>query len=193
MPFLGIDHGPPVSSGPGWNDPPPAALAMANKPKAVPKTVNAITSPITSPLGLAEPSQSQAPPMNFGGHQQQGYYHQQQAYGDQGSYGQVAAPPPPMTMMQPQPQQPYGVPQDPMLLHDPKQQQQQQQGFQGYQGFQPAAQPTAAAPPAPAPEPPKPVVKGPIPAEHQILKEVFDTLKDKCLASASHPVREIIS
>ena len=186
MPFLGIDHGPPVSSGPGWNDPPPAALAMANKPKAVPKTVNAITSPITSPLGLAEPSQSQAPPMNFGGHQQQGYYHQQQAYGDQGSYGQVAAPPPPMTMMQPQPQQPYGVPQDPM-------QQQQQQDFQGYQGFQPAAQPTAAAPPAPAPEPPKPVVKGPIPAEHQILKEVFDTLKDKCLASASHPVREIIS
>ena len=61
---------------------------------------------------------------------------------------------------------------------------------QGYQGFQPTPQAHTPAPPAPAPvsEPPKPIEKGPIPSEHEILQEVFDGLKDKCLAAASHPV-----
>ena len=35
-------------------------------------------------------------------------------------------------------------------------------------------------------EPPKP--KEPIPSEHQILQDVFDGLKTRCLAAASHPV-----
>ena len=35
-------------------------------------------------------------------------------------------------------------------------------------------------------EEPKP--KGPIPAENQVLQDVFDGLKTRCLAAASHPV-----
>ena len=69
----------------------------------------------------------------------------------------------------------------------------QQGGLQGYQGFQPTPQPQQQAPaalaPAPAPEPPMPIEKGPIPSEHQILQEVFDGLKDKCVVAANHPVR----
>ncbi len=42
-------------------------------------------------------------------------------------------------------------------------------------------------PPAPA-EPPKPVPKAPIPAEHQVLQEIFEKLAKKCLESANNPV-----
>ena len=66
-----IDHGIPVSSGPGWNDPPAAALHLAKKAQkkaiAATNTVNAITSPITQPLAMgggAEPEQP--PPMGMG-------------------------------------------------------------------------------------------------------------------------------
>ena len=107
--MTGIDHSGSiaVSSGPGWNDPPAAALAMA-KSKAAAKTatVSAITGPITQPLAMMPESQHQhqPPPMNFGA-QQQGYqqYQDQSAY-DQSYGGQAAAPPPPppMNMMQPQ-------------------------------------------------------------------------------------------
>ena len=38
------------------------------------------------------------------------------------------------------------------------------------------------------PEPPQPVQKGPIPADHQILQEVFDGLKNRCLSASNHPV-----
>ena len=123
FPFIyiltGIDHGGSiaVSSGPGWNDPPAAALAMA-KSKAAAKTatVSAITGPITQPLAMMQPAESQhqyqPPPMNFGA-QQQGYQYQdqqpQQSYDQFG--GQAAAvapaPPPPMNMMQPQSNNPY--------------------------------------------------------------------------------------
>ena len=64
-----------------------------------------------------------------------------------------------------------------------------QGGLQGYQGFQPASPQATAPTPAPAPEPPMPIEKGPIPSEHQILQEVFDGLKDKCVIAANHPVR----
>ena len=71
----------------------------------------------------------------------------------------------------------------------------QQGGLQGYQGFQPTPPPQQQAPaalaPAPAPEPPMPIEKGPIPSEHQILQEVFDGLKDKCVVAANHPVRHM--
>merc|ERR1719266_965316 len=80
---LGIDHGGSiaVSSGPGWNDPPAAALAMA-KSKAAAKTatVSAITGPITQPLAMMQPAESQhqyqPPPMNFGAQQQQEHQYQ---------------------------------------------------------------------------------------------------------------------
>ena len=39
-------------------------------------------------------------------------------------------------------------------------------------------------------EPPKP--KEPIPPEHQILQDVFDGLKTRCLAAASHPVNVLM-
>ena len=59
-----------MSSGPGWNDPPAAALHIAKKKAAVvaaTNTVNAITSPITQPLAMGggvEPEQP--PPMGLG-------------------------------------------------------------------------------------------------------------------------------
>ena len=60
-----------MSSGPGWNDPPAAALALA-KARAEKKTntVNSITAPITAPImqplaGVPETAPPvQAPPMN---------------------------------------------------------------------------------------------------------------------------------
>merc|ERR550534_2354542 len=95
-----IDHGPPVSSGPGWNDPSAALLALAKKKQAggagaATNTVNAITSPITRPLAMggggAEPDQAPPPmggmgmgsnpPMNYGYQQPQ----QQNYYGGGGS------------------------------------------------------------------------------------------------------------
>ena len=39
------------------------------------------------------------------------------------------------------------------------------------------------------PEPEKP--KDPIPAEHQVIQDVFDGLRNRCLTAASHPVRII--
>merc|ERR1719259_1391633 len=38
-----------------------------------------------------------------------------------------------------------------------------------------------------APPPPAPVEKAPIPAEHQVIQDVFDALRTKCVAAASHP------
>ena len=37
------------------------------------------------------------------------------------------------------------------------------------------------------PEPARP--KGPIPAEHLIIQEVFEGLRARCLAAANHPVK----
>ncbi len=54
----------------------------------------------------------------------------------------------------------------------------------------PASTAPAAPSPAPVVEPPAPVQKGPIPTEHQILQQVFDGLRDKCLQAAGHPVSE---
>jgi hypothetical protein len=50
-------------------------------------------------------------------------------------------------------------------------------------------QPLQHATPQPqTPEPPQPVQKGPIPADHQILQEVFDGLKNRCISASNHPV-----
>ena len=53
---------------------------------------------------------------------------------------------------------------------------------------QPPQQAAQPPPKAETPEPPQPVQKGPIPADHQILQEVFDGLKNRCLAASNHPV-----
>ena len=169
--FSGIDHGPPVSNGHGWNDPPAAALAMA-KSKAASKTstVNAITSPITQPLAGMPAPDPQPPQMNYGYQQPQGYYG---APPQQPTFEAQPAPPPANLMTPFQPQQ--------------SQDQLQQQGYQGFQPqMPPANQPQVQA--APPPEPPKPVEKGPIPAEHQVLQDVFNGLKNKCLSASNHPV-----
>lgn len=55
------------------------------------------------------------------------------------------------------------------------------------QTYQPPAQPVQQPQP-PTPEPPQPVQRGPIPSEHQVLQDVFDGLKDRCLSAANHPV-----
>ena len=173
--FLGIDHGIPVSSGPGWNDPPAAALALA-KARAEKKTntVNSITAPITAPImqplaGVPETAPPvQAPPMNYG--YQQPYYGQQQQSYDQAP---VSAPMmPPMTPAAPAANMSYqqGGYYDPNNVMTPQ-----------------APEPVSAAPPAPV-QPVQPVEKGPIPAEHLIIQEVFDTLRERCLAAANHPV-----
>ncbi len=51
---------------------------------------------------------------------------------------------------------------------------------------QPAMPPAQAARKA---APPEPVDKGPVPAEHMVLQEVFDGLRAKCMSAANHPVR----
>ena len=171
-----------MSSGPGWNDPPAAALALA-KARAEKKTntVNSITAPIMQPLaGVPETPAPpvQTPPMNYG--YQQNYYGQQQ----QQSYEPtpVSAPMmPPVAPIAPavptapanMPYQTGGTYYDPNNIMTPQ-----------------APEPVQAAPPAPAApaEPPKPVEKGPIPAEHLIIQEVFDALRERCLAAANHPV-----
>ncbi|CAH1795496.1 unnamed protein product, partial [Owenia fusiformis] len=51
------------------------------------------------------------------------------------------------------------------------------------------APPKGSVPPterAPTPEPPKPVVKAPIPAEHQILHDIFENLAKQCMGKASN-------
>ena len=45
--------------------------------------------------------------------------------------------------------------------------------------------------PAPAPEPPKPVQKAPIPAEHQVLQDVFEKLAKQCLDAAPNAVSHV--
>ena len=40
----------------------------------------------------------------------------------------------------------------------------------------------------PAPEPVKEVVKGPVPAEHKVLQDIFDTLVQNCHARANNAV-----
>ena len=40
----------------------------------------------------------------------------------------------------------------------------------------------------PAPEPVKEVVKGPVPAEHKVLQDIFDTLVQNCHARATNAV-----
>lgn len=203
---IGIDHGPPVSSGPGWNDIPDALFAIAKKKQAKQATasvastmtVNAITSPITQPLaqggGMPEPEQHPPPmggpgsnlppppPMNYGFQQPQQNY-----YGGGAPQNTFEAPPPPAPA--------------PGNLMNPYQQQPSQPQNTGYTGFQPQPmgyQPMTPQPPqqaaqqpprpeTPPPEPPQPVQKGPIPADHQILQEVFDGLKNRCLAASNHP------
>lgn len=62
--------------------------------------------------------------------------------------------------------------------------------------FQPQTQPPvetfnpvkpAPVEPVQPPQPPAPVEKGPIPAENQIIQQVFDTLLNKCLSSTTVP------
>ena len=53
---------------------------------------------------------------------------------------------------------------------------------------QPLQHATPQPPQPQTPEPPLPVQKGPIPADHQILQEVFDGLKNRCLSASNHPV-----
>ena len=133
--FIAIDHGPPVSSGPGWNDPTQAILALAKKKEkqasgalgASTNTVNAITSPITQPLamgpGMADPnqppppmglgsnpataSQPPPPPMNYGYQQPQQSY-----YGVEGS----SAPPPNLMGMGSNPAQGFEAPPPPASI-----------------------------------------------------------------------------
>ena len=40
----------------------------------------------------------------------------------------------------------------------------------------------------PAPEPPAPVVKGPVPSEHKVLQDVFDSLLNACSQRAANAV-----
>ena len=151
-------------------------MALAkSKAAAKTNTVNAITSPITQPLiGMPAAEPEQPPPMNYGYQQSaaQNYYGAPQ----QPAFEPQPAPPPANLMTPYQPQ----APQQP-VQNNPYGGFQPQQG--GFQPQQPVQQQMA-----PAPEPPKPVEKGPIPSEHQILQEVFDGLKNKCLTASNHPV-----
>ena len=65
--------------------------------------------------------------------------------------------------------------------HQPRQFQQQSGGYQ------PPQQQAAAPAPAAAPEPVN-LPKAPIPQQHQIIQDVFDSLRTKCVTAANHPV-----
>merc|ERR1719234_217337 len=146
---------PPVSSGYGWNDPPPATVAK-----------NAFSrQTATAPTPAAEPPQQFFTPTPV----------------------QQPAPTPAWGGFQPQQQQQHGG------YHQQQQQEQAPPANQpsGWAGFQPAQQQQHAqqAPPAnqqqQAAEPAQP--PAPIPAEHQVIQDVMESLRSKCQQASSHP------
>lgn len=199
----------PVSSGAGWNDPPPMQ-SIISKPKTGTNTVPAsIQAPITQPL------------MHMPG---------SEVIGHSNVTGSVGLPPPPMN--------PYGSQGGAMSMHPPTSsdtygQPPQAATFGGYQQdnqfsqqtqhtmFNPVQQPINVMAPqtqmnvsqpnlmnpnqgdqfkfSPIPNQPQsqeraqprqkeePKPKAPIPQEHQILQIVFDGLMTRCLAAAAHP------
>ena len=204
---------PPTSSGPGWNDPPPIQSTFS-KPKTGTTTVPApLTAPITQPLMHAPGSQfmSDVPPSG-GGLPPPPMNNQ---YGTLSS--NIPTNPPEHNFGQPmqppsfQSHQPFNQPSqqfNPVMMN-PAQHLGPQQSMdpmipQPQMSSQPATFMTPSQgtvntysppnPPQPEERPqtrfqkeePKP--KGPIPAEHQVLQDVFDGLKTRCLAAASHPV-----
>jgi len=129
---------PVVSSGYGWNDPPPATVAknaFSRQTAPAPQ----LAEPISTSFFTPEP---------------------------------VAATPTPV----------WGG-----FQPAPVQSQPQGQGFPGYS----QGPPVQEAPPAnqpPAPQPPAEVEPpAPIPAEHQVIQDVLESLRSKCQQAASHP------
>jgi len=145
---------PPVSSGYGWNDPPPATVAK----NAFSRKTAAAPAPAADPpqqFFTPAPVQQSAPSPAWGGfqpHQQQGGYQQQQQ-----------EQPPPAN-------QPSG-----WAGFQPAQQQQQQQPAQAPPANNQQQTPEPAQPPAP------------IPAEHQVIQDVMESLRSKCQQASSHP------
>jgi len=159
---------PPTSSGPGWNDPPP--LSSMSRTKTHVKTVNTMTpafEPITQPL-YGAPSVPAIPDPSMMGVQNQGYGHFQ--------------PTPVFTNTPPQPQYGQGS-----YTPAPQFSSHQSVGSAAtYTPMQPSNPPSQMAVTKPqTPEPPKP--KGPIPEQHKVVHEVFESLKSKCLSAAVHP------
>jgi protein transport protein SEC31 len=87
---------------------------------------------------------------------------------------------------------------DPVSTYQPPLQQQQQFGASqmafnqpassaSFQPQQPIVQQQAQQQPQPQPQAQQAIEKGPIPAEHQILKTVFDALLTKCLSANNQP------
>ncbi|XP_013384747.1 protein transport protein Sec31A-like [Lingula anatina] len=60
-------------------------------------------------------------------------------------------------------------------------------GFYNPQDHQPPPQPPQQTMAAPAPTPSQPIEKGPIPAEHQVLQDIFNDLNNRCLNRATNP------
>lgn len=205
---------PPTSSGPGWNDPPPIQSTVS-KPKAVTNTVPApIAAPITQPLmqvpgsqfmndnpptagGLPPPPTNNQygisgdnipvnpPANNFGQHTQPPSFQSYQPFNQPSHQSNSVMLDPSQNFSQ----QPSMNP----LISQPQIDYQQSNFMIPGQGnvstFSPLpnqSQPEGRPQPRLMKEEPKP--KGPIPAENQVLQDVFDGLKTRCLAAASHPV-----
>jgi len=148
---------PPVSSGYGWNDPPPATVAKNAFSRQTPA---APVQPAEPPQQFFTPApvQQQQPTPGWGGFQQQQPPHQQQ----------FQAPP------QPEPAPPANQPAT-WGGFQPAAAQQPPQGPPANQQQQQAAAPEPAQPPAP------------IPAEHQVIQDVMESLRSKCQQASSHP------
>jgi len=146
---------PPVSSGYGWNDPPPATVAKNAFSRQTPAAAVQAADP-PQQFFTPAPVQQPAPSPAWGGFQ---------------------------------PQQQQGG------FQQPPQQQQEQHAPpanqpSGWGGFQPAQQQPPQGPPAnhqqaAPPEPAQP--PAPIPAEHQVIQDVMESLRSKCQQASSHP------
>ena len=205
---------PPVSSGPGWNDPPPIQSTVS-KPKTGTTTVPApIAAPITQPLmqapgapfvsdvqssvgGLPPPPMNNQynnqggnipmnpPANNFGQHTQAPAFHGYEPV-NQSSHQSTPAIFNPMQQLGPQQSMDLMAPQQ-QMGPSPSNFMTPSQGNVNTFSPQPnQSQPEGRPHSRLQQEEPKP--KLPIPSEHQVLHDVFDGLKIRCLAAASHPV-----
>ncbi|KAF7281898.1 hypothetical protein GWI33_004098 [Rhynchophorus ferrugineus] len=176
---------------PGWNDPPPlnrplktqyssnnqtmSPLHSGIKLWRKPKTEQVSSAPITHPLYGMAPGQPQPASNGFGS----GFPPTAQGFQQQTGYNTPYAPP---TSTFAPPSSTFAPPQ-PTFAPPPT------GGFNPSNFNQNAvlgAAPQTQTPPAPQVVKPEPVQKLPLPAEHEVIQNIFEELKDRCSCAANN-------